>query len=807
MKRFVIWLLILLPVQSIFGQMVAVLNERTGTPVVQVLLYNPQASQTTLTDIRGRADLSLFQENEPVTFRHPSYQIRTLIKSAIPDTVWLTEKVIHTEQVVISANKWEQDITEIPQSIVAIESEDIRFRNPPTAADVLAQSGEVFVQKSQLGGGSPSLRGFAANAVLLVFDGVRMNNAIFRSGNLQNVISIDPLALEGVEVLMGSGSVIYGSDALGGVMDFHTIDPEFTSDDQVLFQPDFLVRYGTAAREKTVHGSFHLGGKRLAGFTSFSYNDFGDLKTGESLDVDYPEFGIYPFIVRQNNAGEDIVAGSDPALQEPTGYEALSILQKIRYQPRSGVELLYSFYHNQTGNVPRFDRLIETNDSDIPVFAEWYYGPQKWTMHSLRLTLDQKTSWYDRLRILPAYQHYKESRFDRRFGTPSLRSQQETLDILSLTLDADKALSLSTHLYVGLESVYNLVDSEAYRENSTTGDRTEVIPRYPDEGSDYSSSAVYASMTHTLSDSWVLSGGLRYTHVWLNASTSDSDAGALGARDISLSNGAVSGNAGVQWKLTGSQQLNFLLSSGFRAPNVDDVGKVFELDGNDLIIPNDELQPEKTYNTEISWRYNKGALRLETTVFYTWLKNAIVRGSATLNGMDSVLYNGQYFRLFSQVNAAEADIYGISFQGSYRITERFGVHGTLNVTDGEERESGEPLRHTTPVFGSLRTTFLLPRFKIEGWVDFNGNRFRENIPTSEIDSKPYLYAMHRTDRTKDGSPAWYTLNLRGSWQINPSFLLQVSLENMLDRHYRPYSSGISAPGRNIIMSLRITPRK
>ena len=139
----------------------------------------------------------------------------------------LTEKTL--EGVVVSANKWEQKLNEVPNKIVKINKNDILRNNPQTSADLLGQSGNVFIQKSQLGGGSPMIRGFATNRVLLVADGVRMNNAIYRSGNLQNVISIDPLSTETAEVIFGPGTVIYGSDAIGGVMDFHTLQPRFSN--------------------------------------------------------------------------------------------------------------------------------------------------------------------------------------------------------------------------------------------------------------------------------------------------------------------------------------------------------------------------------------------------------------------------------------------------------------------------------------------------------------------------------------------------------------------------------------------------
>src|SRR5687767_5167273 len=167
----------------------------------------------------------------------------------------LTSKTL--EEVSISVNKWEQKINEIPNMITKVNKMQILRNNPQTAADLLGQTGMVFIQKSQLGGGSPMIRGFATNRVLLVVDGVRMNNAIYRSGNLQNIISIDALSTESAEVIFGPGSLIYGSDAIGGVMDFHTLEPRFSKDTQMLVKGSTLGRYSTANKEKTIHADIN----------------------------------------------------------------------------------------------------------------------------------------------------------------------------------------------------------------------------------------------------------------------------------------------------------------------------------------------------------------------------------------------------------------------------------------------------------------------------------------------------------------------------------------------------------------------
>lgn len=192
------------------------------------MMYNHQQTLYFTTDHKGKAILSGLDPEEPVTISHPSYEQHITTLSQLKKSnnrVVLNQKIILIDEVVVAANRWEQEKKQTPNRIVSIAPGEIEFNSPQTSADMLAHTNQVFVQKSQLGGGSPMIRGFAANSVLIVVDGVRMNNAIFRSGNLQNVIGVDPLTLENTEVLYGPGSVMYGSDALGGVMHFRTKSP------------------------------------------------------------------------------------------------------------------------------------------------------------------------------------------------------------------------------------------------------------------------------------------------------------------------------------------------------------------------------------------------------------------------------------------------------------------------------------------------------------------------------------------------------------------------------------------------------
>ena len=140
--------------------------------------------------------------------------------------IYLESSPLTLSTTVISASRWNQNAADVPGKVRQLDSEWLDLRNPSTTADWLGSSGEVFVQKSQLGGGSPVIRGFEASRVLLMVDGVRMNSAIFRAGHLQNIITVDNMILDRVEILYGPSSTMYGSDALGGVVNLFTKQPQ-----------------------------------------------------------------------------------------------------------------------------------------------------------------------------------------------------------------------------------------------------------------------------------------------------------------------------------------------------------------------------------------------------------------------------------------------------------------------------------------------------------------------------------------------------------------------------------------------------
>ena len=376
-------------------------------------IYNVDKSKSVITNFRGEADISEFSDTEIIHFKHLSHVLKKISKLQLGNSnnVFLSSNTQGLEGIVISASKFEQSKRDIPQKIVSVNRASIQFSNPQTSADLLENTGKVYIQKSQLGGGSPMIRGFATNRLLITVDGVRMNNAIFRGGNLQNVIAIDPFSIQNTEVTLGSGSVIYGSDAIGGVISFYTQKPKLSYSDSLLFESNIIVRYASASNEKTGHFDFNLGYKKWAFVTNGSYTSFGDLKMGKNGPSDY----LRPEFVLTTNAGDVIIENNNPRIQKFTGYNQLNMMQRARYEAHKDLSFDLGLYYTRASNIPRYDRLIRYKNNVLRS-AEWNYGPQEWFMSNLQITkLSSNSNLHDKIKATLAYQNFKESRLDRNF--------------------------------------------------------------------------------------------------------------------------------------------------------------------------------------------------------------------------------------------------------------------------------------------------------------------------------------------------------------------------------------------------------
>ncbi len=796
-KKYSILLNLIIFSNIVFAQELKVFDAETLLPIDNLALYSPDHAKSSITNQNGIADISNFDMRDSIIFQHPTYKkIKRTKKelNAMDYSIGLNKKVIKIKEFVVSAYRWEQNKEEIPNKIVTITEEEIKFREPQTAADLLGTTNQVFIQKSQLGGGSPMIRGFATNSVLLVVDGVRMNNAIFRGGNLQNVISLDAHAIENSEVIFGPGSVTYGSDALGGVMDFHTKGVKLSTRSTPLIRGNVMVRYSSANNEKTGHVDINYGQSKWGTLTSISYSDYGHLEMGSRNNPDYRR---QEYVDRMDGR-DSVLNNPNPDEQLFTAYNQLNLMQKVRFRPNDKINLNYAFHYSRTSDIPRYDRLIQRKDGHLKN-AQWYYGPQKWMMHALHANLNKESQLFSSAKLTMAYQNYEESRHDRKYRKEWLRHRTEKVDAFSFNLDFDKDIKENL-LYYGLEYVYNSVQSDAYEENIVTGDEMPVQTRYPDGDNDYNTMAAYISYKMNLGEKMNLITGLRYSYFDIHsAMDTDADYFNFPFHTLDLETGALNGSVGLVYRPEKTWKFNLNASSGFHAPNIDDMAKVFDSEPGSVIMPNEDLGPEYAYNLDAGIEKSLGQKgNLDIRGFYTWLENAMVRKESVFNGQDSVIYDGSLAKVHQVVNAESAYIYGFNFSLHLKLLGGMYLNTHYNYIFGEDSQ-GDPLRHVAPPFGETELGYKKEKFRLSVYARYNGEISNEELAPSE-QSKLHMYKLN--DEGEPYSPAWWTLNLKGNYHITENFILSGGIENILDIRYRPYSSGIVAPGRNFVVSLR-----
>ena len=782
------------------AQQLRVFDYESQKPLSGVQLVDKKLKVSTSTTEEGIANLSEFQSKNPLTFSRLGYKNKTLSweeLEALNYLIYLESSSLTLATTVISASRWNQNEADVSGKVRQLDSEWLDLRNPVTTADWLGSSGEVFVQKSQLGGGSPMIRGFSANRLLYSIDGVRMNTAIFRSGNLQQVISIDPFSLQNTEVLFGPGAVMYGSDAIGGVMVFETLRADHENQQ---LKGNVVSRFSSAYSEETFHADFSYGKGKWAFVTSASYFDFGDLIMGKNKGQD--SYLRSTFVERINGIDQEIT-NPNPRKQVGAGYKQVNLMQKISFKASENSTIDYGFHYSSTGNIPRYDRLIERKDGKLR-FARWDYGPQRWMMQQLNWKTTKPTKIYDQAKITAAFQFFEESRIDRRVGNATQFERVEKVQASSINADFIKTLFKSQFLNYGFEGVINQVESNGKSINISNQQVAPASARYPN--STWTSWAVYANYVAPLSTKWKMQSALRYNINGINADfTNNLNYYPLPVVQFKDNYHSITGNLGFVYQVDPSFSISPQVATGFRAPNVDDMGKIFDSQPGSLMLPNPQLQPEYAYNAELN--LNKvlfGTIKLDVTGYYTWLDQAMVRRPTTFNGQTELLYSGELSKLFSLQNAAFAEVKGIQAGMEVALSNKLLLTSNYNWQKGVEElddKTTSPSRHAAPNFGATKLRFQGKKVTLELSSQYSAAMPFEKMPQEEI-GKPAIYATDANG--KPYSPSWMILNLAARIPLGPYLQVNFGVENMGDLQYRGYSSGIVSPGRNFQVSVKGT---
>jgi hemoglobin/transferrin/lactoferrin receptor protein len=771
-------------------------------PIPFVAAMNISTGESSISDADGLVILPFRNVNDTLVFRSMGYkQLMVLPGELIGRFLPMDEMPVNLDEVRITSNIVpDVGINAGLVTAATISTTAIKNGVPPgNMAELLQSTGQLHVQQSQQGGGSPVIRGFEANRVLLVVDGVRLNNAIYRSGHLQNSSTVDPNSIEQIQVFMGPSSVRFGSDALGGVVHFLTRRPRFRSDNsESSVSSLFSAQFNSVNNSSVFHGTAEAGGPRWGTVVSFSASKYGDLKMGSRRVHGDSEWGLVPFIAVRIDGADSLMANPDPELQSPTGYSQKDFLHKLRFGiPGGAIET--NIQYSTTSNISRFDKINDFSEEGLK-WAEWNYGPQERFMTAI--SWEQYLGIPGSLHTTLAYQNISESRFNRLFGAAFREARTEEVDVYSMSSiwKSSPFRGDGWKFEAGVDGQWNEVDSQVEAQDPDGEPVVDpgwgvLMTRYPNGGSNMGSFGAFSSAKRSSGDK-VYHLGLRYSHASINAVFDATSALSLPFSEIHTANGALTGSAVAEIPLGSNVSTVSSIASGFRHPNIDDATKIREKGGY-VLIPNDSIKAEYLYSIDesITWQPHQNVSFTASGFFSIWV-DVISPVNATLYGESTLEIDGESAIIQMNKNMGNAIIRGARFDFTTQVFPNTIFKSTVNLNKGTIITSDSPLAHIPPTFGRSSLEYSKQKWSIETFVLYSGKK--------NIDS----YGPGSTDNPQetlsDGNPSWWTLNIESHLEFHENIHAQFGVSNILDMHYKSFSSAISAPGRGVYIALHAT---
>jgi outer membrane receptor protein involved in Fe transport len=650
------------------------------------------------------------------------------------------------EEVLVTATRRVISSEDVSSGLTLVTREQVQAQKLVT--DSLASNVGVFLQQTTPGQGAAIIRGLKGSAILHLVDGMRLNNAIFRSAPTQYFSLVPVAAVERVEVLRGTPTSLYGNDAVGGVVQLVTRVPSFDSL-QTESRGEVFAAFDTAELGKTTRATLDFGNSAFASSFSAEY-----LKTGN----------------RRTGSGERI---------GPSGYESKAARMVFSATPDDDRSWLLDVHYLEQPETPRVDELVPGFGQTEPSSSEFLFAPNRRVFVHGKYTKTAGVGGLDWNTDI-AWQRIDDDRVTRDFGATERRRESNSSDLLGLTLSGSRITEAGSWI-VGAEFYHDEVRSARSEENLPTGAIQPVPSRFPDE-STVTQAALYANIERRLTERHNLNGGLRVSNddVSLPATL------VSAAADISSTD--ISGDLGWIFDATERWQVLANLGLGFRAPNVFDLGTLGNRPGNRFNIPNTTLASERVLQGDLGVRYRSDRVMLDLMIYALRYEDRITSvgtGNLTADGRDIV----------QSVNAAESSIRGVEAGLNLRISDEMRARIVLNYTWGEQQVAGtdtEPAGRIPPFNGKLLLSHDAGGdYRFEGWLRFASGQDRlsaRDVRDVRIDPQ--------------GTPGWVVMGASVKKSFAEDWLISVSLENLFDKRYRVHGSGLDAAGRNLSIGVR-----
>jgi len=654
------------------------------------------------------------------------------------------------ETIQVTATRRAESTFDVPVATAVIDRDEIRAAAPQTVMEALRGQAGASVQQTTPGQGIVILRGLKGSEVLHVVDGFRLNDAIFRNAPNQYVALVDSQSLARIEVVRGPMSALYGSDAMGGVLQMLTWEPRFAGSE---WQSRGLLRsmVGSADDSTLSRAEGAVGHEQLAVSGGATYQDVNERRVGGGEELPY------------------------------TRFTARAADAKVRAMVTEGDELTLSLQYSEQPRTPRYDELTPGYGQTQPNSAVYWFEPQRRDFAQLRWRGTNPTVAWDSAEAQVGQQKIEDGRRNRDFGS-SNEDRESNLDTSrGLTFQASKALGANHHLTYGADVYEDEVASSRTRTNISTGATSLRAPRFPD-GSTMFQAGAFVADDWSVGERLDVLGGMR----WNASRTRLPASGEFAA--ITVSDAGFAGNLSIAFALNESVRLVANLGQGFRAPNVFDLGTFGDRPGNRFNVPNPDLEPEHMTTLDAGWKVMNDRLEGELIGYYSRYRDKI---TSVLTG--EVTDSGRL--VVQSQNAASLALYGAEFALRHRIADSVEWRTQLTWTHGEETFAGDdyPADRIPPLNGSAGITWRpATRWTLDGWLNFADQQDRYS-PRDDVDP-----------RIRPGStPGWSTWNVRAAWEASEHLYTSLQYGNLGDRRYREFGSGLDAAGRGIVLTLEL----
>jgi outer membrane receptor protein involved in Fe transport len=754
------------------GQVIGRVIDPEGGPVVEAAVTIDGFHRTVITDTSGHFTIRDVPEGiREIRIRRLGFRETRIEGIHVPtggtiDLGWISLRYrpLVTTGSVVTATRTDRLIEDVSSPVNVVEAEEMRERESKSSAEALREETGLFVQKTGHGGGSAIIRGLGSSQILLLVDGIRLNNSTFRLGNHPYLTTVDNQLVRRLEVIRGPTSVMHGSDALGGTINLITrgaLDGDPTPGlDYRLFG-----RAATADGERTGRGEISLRGERIGVRAGLTVKRFDDLRRGGRSD------------------DPEIEGATDGTVQRPSGFDAHDLDARIDWASDGERALTLAWQRSHRNEIPRYDK-YENND-----FHRWVYEPQERDLVYFMGETPTGLPGLGTMRILFSWQRQVEGRQIQAESLGELTRELDEVRTGGLSLQFENPIG-SHRASGGFDLYLDDVRSRRSTEDPGTGAITfDSRGRFPD-GADYRSLGFFLEDEWTPNNRWSFTTGLRYSLSGARFETLDGLDDPDETFRVDQSFRALTGSAGLVCRIDDHVHLITNVAQAFRAPNLSDIGKLGESKGETYEVPNANLEPERMLSGDGGLRVLLGPLRAEATVYISRITDLLASVESSWNGSTTIVQGSDTLKVKTKENIGSAVIRGLETSIDFRITRSISLSANVTATHGENTTIGEPVGGIPPTFGRVGLRWQGESAFADLFVRFAD---RQNRLSSDDLDDPRI--------PDSGTPGWSTWNIRASMPLGGAVDLQLSVENLLDSNYREHGSGINGPGRNFVVSV------